>query len=36
MTGTDRDIRYLEDFNVGEVLTWGSLGVTAEDIVRVD
>ena len=34
MSGTDTDIRYLEDFTVGEVLTWGSLGVTAEDIIR--
>ena len=35
MNGTDADIRYLEDFTVGEVLTWGSLGVTAEDIIRL-
>jgi len=27
-------IRYLEDFNVGEILTWGSLSVAAEDIIR--
>ncbi|OUW30185.1 MAG: hypothetical protein CBD27_02015 [Rhodospirillaceae bacterium TMED167] len=34
MSVADTDIRYLEDFTVGEVLTWGSLGVTAEEIVR--
>ena len=34
MRGTETDIRYLDDFTVGEILTWGSLGVTAEAIIR--
>ena len=28
------EFRYLEDFTVGEVLTWGCLSVTAEEIIR--